>query len=47
MHLRGVRVPGEEASEVVETLLKKDNQAIRALQILKSWQIFSQMVAKS
>ena len=46
-HLRGVRVPGEEASEVVETLLKKDNQAIRALQILKSWQIFSQMVAKS
>ncbi len=46
-HLRGVRVPGEKASEVVETLLKKDNQAVRALQILKSWQIFSQMVAKN
>lgn len=42
-HLRGVRVPGEEPSKVVEMLLKKDNQAVRALQILKSWQIFSEM----
>jgi carboxyl-terminal processing protease len=46
-HLRGVRVPGEKDAEVVKNLLQKDNQALRALQILKSWQIFSQMVAQN
>ncbi len=39
----GVKVPGEKTSEIVKTLVTKDNQVIRALQILRSWQIFSKM----
>ncbi|MBW2196065.1 MAG: S41 family peptidase, partial [Deltaproteobacteria bacterium] len=42
-YLRGVRVPGEKPSEIVKALTTKDNQIIRALQILRSWQIFSKM----
>jgi len=42
-YLRGVKVPGEKSSEIVKALTTKDNQIIRALQILRSWQIFSKM----
>jgi len=38
-----VKVPGHEPSEIVKALLTKDNQTIRALEILTSWQIFSKM----
>ena len=39
----GVKLPGEEPSEIVNALLTKDNQAKRALEILTGWQIFSKM----
>jgi len=42
-YLKGVKVPGEKPSEIVKALTTKDNQIIRALQILRSWQIFSKM----
>jgi carboxyl-terminal processing protease len=43
---RGVRVPGQEPSEIVKELLAKDNQIQRALEILASWQIFSKTTRK-
>jgi len=43
LEIRGVKVPGEEASGVVKRLLEEDNQVRRALDILTSWQIFSKM----
>lgn len=41
--ISSVRLPGQQPSEAVNFLLTKDNQAIRALEILTSWQIFSKM----
>jgi carboxyl-terminal processing protease len=43
LEIRGVKVPGEEASGVVKRLVEEDNQVRRALDILRSWQIFSNM----
>ena len=43
LEIRGVKVPGEEASGVVKRLVEEDNQVRRALDILTSWQIFSNM----
>ena len=43
LEIRGVKVPGEEPSDVVKRLLAEDNQVGRALDILTSWQIFSKM----
>lgn len=43
LEIRGVKVPGEEASGVVKRLVEEDNQVRRALDILTSWQIFSKM----
>jgi len=43
LEIRGVKVPGEDASGVVKRLLAEDNQVQRALDILTSWQIFSKM----
>ena len=43
LEIRGVKVPGEEASDVVKRLLAEDNQVRRALDILTSLQIFSKM----
>jgi hypothetical protein len=43
LQIRGVKVPGQEAPEVVKRLLAEDNQVQRALDILTSWQIFSKM----
>jgi carboxyl-terminal processing protease len=43
LEIRGVKVPGQEASDVVKRLLAEDNQIQRALDILTSWQIFSKM----
>jgi carboxyl-terminal processing protease len=40
---KGAKLPGEKPSEVVSALLTKDNQTKRALEILKSWQIFSKI----
>ena len=40
---RGVKVPGEEAPDVVKRLITEDKQVQRALDILTSWQIFSKM----
>jgi carboxyl-terminal processing protease len=42
-----VKLPGEEPSEIVKALLTKDNQTKRALEILASWQIFSEMDDKN
>jgi carboxyl-terminal processing protease len=41
-----VRLPGEEPEEIVNVLLTKDNQTKRALEILTSWEIFTQMQNK-
>jgi hypothetical protein len=43
LDIRGVKVPGEEASDVVRRLIEEDNQVQRALDILTSWQILSNM----
>jgi carboxyl-terminal processing protease len=43
LEIRGVKVPGEEASDAVKRLVAEDNQVRRALDILTSWQIFSKM----
>ena len=43
LEIRGVKVPGEDASDMVKRLLAEDNQVRRALDILTSWQIFSKM----
>ena len=43
LELRGVKVPGEEASDAAKRLVAEDNQVRRALDILTSWQIFSKM----
>ncbi|MCK4727363.1 MAG: S41 family peptidase [Desulfobacterales bacterium] len=43
LEIRGVKVPGEDASDVVKRLLAEDNQVRRALDILTSWEIFSKM----
>jgi carboxyl-terminal processing protease len=42
-HITSVKVPGQEASNIIEELLTKDNQAQRALEILTSWELFSKM----
>ena len=41
LEIRGVKVPGEKASDEVGRLVTEDNQVRRALDILTSWQIFS------
>lgn len=41
--VRGVKVPGEEPSDVAKRLITEDNQVRRALDILTSWQIFSRI----
>ena len=41
--IRGVRVPGEESYDDIQDIVTKDNQALRALEILSSWEIFSKM----
>lgn len=38
-----IPLPGRSESEIIEALVTKDNQVIRALEILKSWQIFSKI----
>lgn len=43
LDMRGVKVPGEEAPDVVKRLVEEDNQVQRALDILTSWQILSKM----
>jgi hypothetical protein len=43
LQIRGVKVPGEDASDVAKRLLAEDNQVRRALDILTSWQIFSKI----
>jgi carboxyl-terminal processing protease len=43
LETQGVKVPGEEGSDVVKRLVTEDNQVRRALDILTSWQIFSKM----
>ena len=43
LEMRGVKMPGENASDHVSRLLAEDNQVQRALDILTSWQIFSKM----
>jgi len=43
LDIRGVKVPGEDASDVVKRLVAQDYQVQRALDILTSWQIFSKM----
>ena len=43
LEMRGVKMPGENASDEVTRLLTEDNQVQRALDILTSWQIFSKM----
>jgi carboxyl-terminal processing protease len=43
LEIRGVKVPGEKASDEVGRLVTEDNQVRRALDILTSWQIFSKM----
>jgi carboxyl-terminal processing protease len=43
LDMRGVKVPGEDTSDVVRRLLEEDNQVQRALDILTSWQILSNM----
>jgi carboxyl-terminal processing protease len=43
LQMRGVKVPGEEASGVAKRILAEDNQVRRALDILTSWQIFSKI----
>jgi carboxyl-terminal processing protease len=43
LEIRGVKVPGEDASDMVKRLIAEDNQVRRALDILTSWQIFSKM----
>ena len=43
LEIRGVKVPGEEASDAAKRLVAEDNQVRRALDILTSWQIFSKM----
>ena len=40
---RGVKIPGEDASDAAKRLVAEDNQVRRALDILMSWQIFSKM----
>jgi carboxyl-terminal processing protease len=40
---RGAKLPGEKPSEMASILLTQDNQTIRALEILTSWQIFSKI----
>jgi carboxyl-terminal processing protease len=40
---RGAKLPGEKPSEMVSILLTQDNQTIRALEILTSWQILSKL----
>ncbi len=37
LEIRGIKVPGEDASDVVKRLLAEDNQVQRALDILTSW----------
>ena len=41
--IRGVKVPGEGASDVVKRLVEEDNQVRTALDILTSWETFSKM----
>ena len=41
LDLRGVKVPGEETSDVVRRLVEEDNQVQAALDILTGWQILS------
>ena len=43
LEMRGVKMPGENASDHVTRLLTEDNQVQRALDILTSWQIFTKM----
>jgi len=43
LEIRGVKVPGEDASDMIKRLLAEDNQVRRALDILTSWEIFSKM----
>jgi carboxyl-terminal processing protease len=43
LDIRGVKVPGEDASDVAKRLVAQDYQVQRALDILTSWQIFSKM----
>jgi carboxyl-terminal processing protease len=43
--ITGVKVPGQEQSVMVEQMLTKDNQVIRALEILTGWEILSKMTA--
>jgi carboxyl-terminal processing protease len=43
--ITGVKVPGQEQSVIVEQMLTKDNQVIRALEILTGWEILSKMTA--
>ena len=43
LEIRGVKIPGEEASDAAKRLVAEDNQVRRALDILTSWQIFSKM----
>ena len=43
LEIRGVKVPGEEASDMAKRLVAEDNQVQRALDILTSWQIISKM----
>ena len=43
LEMRGVKMPGENASDHVTRLLAEDNQVRRALDILTSWQIFTKM----
>ncbi len=43
LHIQGVKVPGEEPSDVIKRLVAEDNQIQRALDILTSWQIFTKM----
>jgi carboxyl-terminal processing protease len=41
LDIQGVKVPGEETSNVVRRLVEEDNQVQAALDILTSWQILS------
>ena len=43
LDIKGVKVPGEDASAVAKRLVAQDYQVQRALDILTSWQIFSKM----
>ena len=43
LQIRGVKVPGQKESDAAKRLLSQDYQVRRAVDILKSWQVFSKL----